>query len=275
MKTVAAICKRTWRRNWAFARLGILSNIEYRFNFAVDALLQPILTVLVESTLWLALFQLQGSETFAGFTRNQYLSYVIWSSFVARLTTNWMYEFRMINEIESGSLNSLLVRPISFFESYLSQFLGYKLIVTAASLCVPIGVCLIFDFPVFWSRLPLALLTAAFYMFFLYLLSFCVATFAFHLTRITGLSVAKNLTLAVLSGEILPLDLFPPGWHNFLVHLPFASGVYIPVGYLTGRIAIDQVWQAAQVQVVSLAGVACLARFLWRKGLRTYVGTGA
>src|SRR4051812_23467450 len=109
------------RRNLGFAKLAIVSNLEYRVNYLIDALLQPIITTGIELTLWYAIFKTSNSPTIGGFTREYYLSYALWAAFAARISVSWMYEFRMIEEIESGSVNSLIVRPMSFYEYYLSQ----------------------------------------------------------------------------------------------------------------------------------------------------------
>ena len=69
-----------------------------------------------------------GVETLGGFGREYYLGYTLWATFVGRITTNWMYEFMMLEQIETGRVNSILVRPISFYEFYLSQFVVAKLL---------------------------------------------------------------------------------------------------------------------------------------------------
>ena len=127
-----------WRRNLGFFRLAIITNLEYRVNYLADAVLQPLFSALIELLLWIAVFRSISGNEIAGFSRENYLAYALWGAFVSRITSNWMYEFRMIEDIESGSINGLLVRPASFFEYYLSQFLGYKILTTAVSLVFPI-----------------------------------------------------------------------------------------------------------------------------------------
>jgi ABC-2 type transport system permease protein len=232
-------------------------------------------TTLIELTLWFSVFAASGKSEINGFALNYYVSYAMWATFVSRITSNWMYEFRMLEDVESGAINGFLVRPMSFFEYYASQFLGYKSITTATSFMIPVIVVLIFNIPTDFSRLPMALLLVFFYLFFLQLISFCVSTVAFHLTRVHSLTVAKNLCLWLLSGELLPLDLIAEPYRSTLLHLPFCSGVYLPVGYLTGRIGFDQVligFYSTAIGILLLSGVSVWA---WRQGLKKYVGTGA
>ena len=87
-----------WRRNLGFARLAIVTNLEYRVNYLTDAILQPGIATAIELALWYAIFAKGGVTEMAGFGRESYIMYALWGAFVSRLTTSWMYEFRMIEE---------------------------------------------------------------------------------------------------------------------------------------------------------------------------------
>jgi ABC-2 type transport system permease protein len=264
-----------WRRNLAFFRLAVLTNLEYRFNFLTDAVLQPVTTALIELTLWTAVFAAAQTETIGGFGRESYLAYVLWTAFVGRIAANWMYEFRMSEEVESGTINSLLVRPTSFYESYLSQFLGYKFVVSSFSLVIPLLASLWFRLPLEPMRLLPALALIIYYLVLMHTVSFVIATLAFHLSRIHSITVAKNLALWLITGELIPLDLFPEGIRNVVLWLPFASGVYIPVGYLTGRISEDLLYRGFLTTTLGIAFFGVLGAFMWKWGLSKYTGTGA
>lgn len=158
------------------------------------------MTGLIELTLWIAIFATAKSETIAGFTREYYLAYVLWTAFVTRITTNWMYESRMIEEVEMGTINGLIVRPMSFYEYYLSQLLGYKLVTTALSFFVPLVLVWWMDLPTDFSRLPIALVLIVYYLLLVHTMSFLISTAAFHLNRVHSLTVAKNLALWLFTG---------------------------------------------------------------------------
>ena len=234
-----------------------------------------MITALIEVTLWFALFKSSGKSEINGFGLGAYLSYAVWAAFTSRITSTWMYEFRMIEEIESGSINSLLVRPLSFFEYYLSQFMGYKAITTGFSILVPLVVCAFMDLSLIWVRVVPALGLVTYYLLLVQTLSFIIATTAFQLNRVQSFTVAKNLGLWLLSGELVPLDLFPPGIRDILLWSPFANAVYIPVGFVTGRIGVDiflQGWLTATLGLVVLGSIAAVS---WRSGIAKYAGTGA
>lgn len=252
-----------------------MSQLEYRLNYFTDAIVQPAVTSLIEITLWFALFKSVGAPTVNGYKLEAYLAYAIWGAFVTRITSTWMYEFRMADEIESGSINAILVRPFSFFEYYMSQFFGYKVITTAVSMTIPLFVSWYFNLEVIWSRVGPAFLLIFYYLFLVQTLSFIVATVAFHLNRTQSFTVAKNLGLWLLSGELIPLDLFPDWIYRTLTFLPFSCGVYIPVGYLTGRVSPEMFYHGFVSTTVGLIFFGWLARWSWKFGLSVYAGTGA
>lgn len=251
------------------------SQLEYRFNFFSDAVLQPAMTCAIEVMLWVALFAADSDGLIGGFDRSHYLAYVLWAAFTARVASNWMYEFRMMREIESGSINALLTRPVSFFSAYLSQFVGYKVVTGFFSLWFPWLMTLLFGLPTFASRLPVALVLILTYLVLLHQLSFCVASIAFHITKVESLIVVKNFMLWFLSGELLPIDLMPEPLRGIMMALPFCNAVYIPVGYITGRVEFGQVLQGWFSVLACIVFMIPVCQLLWRRGLKSYVGTGA
>ncbi len=270
-KSFAVFCK----RNLAFANLAIVSNLEYRLNYFVDAIVQPVLTTGIEILLWIAVFKGANTELIAGFTKNHYLSYALWSAFFARIATSWMYEFKMVEEVSSGSINSIITRPMTFYEYYLSQLMGYKLVTTAISLIVPVIVVQFFDLPTNLARVPLAVLLCFYYLIMVHSISFIISSLAFHFTKISSLTVAKNLFMWILMGELFPLDLLPEPWKSFIIALPFSSGVFIPVGYITGRVEINTVMQGFVSVTIGLIILNIIGAYMWKKGMDSYVGTGA
>jgi ABC-2 type transport system permease protein len=266
-----AFCK----RNLGFFKLAVATNLEYRVNYLIDSIFQPLISSVVEMVLWIAIFKGAQSVEIAGFSQNYYLAYALWATFVARITVNWMYEFRMIEEIDTGSINGILIRPMSYYEYYLSQLLGYKFTTSVISFVFPATFVLLLNLPTQWSRAPAALLLIFYYLIFVYGMSFCISSLAFFFNKVHSLTVTKNLALWLLTGELFPLDLMPENWKNFFLMLPFSSGVYIPVGYITGRIDESILMQGFISTSIGLAVVSLLGYLLWKTGMRHYVGTGA
>ena len=237
--------------------------------------MQPIVAAGIEVTLWWAIFKGSGLTTIGGFTADYYLAYALWAAFFARFTISWMYEYMMIDEIDSGRINAILTRPISFYEFYFGQFFGYKLITTAPSLLVPMVAVLFIDSPTDMSRIPLATALAVYYLVLVHTMSFAVASLAFFYNRIHSLPFAKNIILWVVTGELFPLDLLPGSLRDILIMLPFSAGAYLPVGYITGRFGTDLIWNGFISVTIGIVFFGVIGSLLWSSGRRAYSGTGA
>lgn len=264
-----------WKRNLAFANLAIVTNLEYRLNYFIDALVQPTLTTGIEILLWMGVFTGAQTQSIGGFGLDSYLSYALWAAFFTRISTSWMYEFRMIEEVSSGTLNSLIVRPMGFYEYYLSQLMGYKLVTTLVSLVIPVIAAKYFNLPTDLSRLPLAVLLCFYYLILVHTISFLISCAAFHFTKISSFTVAKNLALWILMGELFPLDLLPSPYKEWFIAMPFSAGAFLPVGYIVGRVELSQMAQGFVSVTYGLIVFNILGYFLWKKGLESYAGTGA
>lgn len=181
----------------------------------------------------------------------------------------------MLEQIETGRVNSILVRPISFYKFYLSQFVGYKLLAAFFSLPLPLLACFYFKAPMQVQRLPAMILLVTYYLVLAHTLSFCVACLAFFMNRATSFTGLKNMLMWVLAGELVPLDLYPGPLRTLLLHSPFAAGVYVPVSYITGRIGHGALLQSFVSVTLGIVVFAVIGAVLWRRGLRSYTGTGA
>ncbi len=264
-----------WKRNLAFAKLAIVTNLEYRLNYFIDALVQPTLTTGIEILLWLGVFAGANTQTISGFGIDSYLSYALWAAFFTRISTSWMYEFRMIEEVSSGTINSLIVRPMGFYEYYLSQLMGYKFVTTLVSLVIPIVAAKYFNLPTDLAKLPLSVLLCFYYLILVHTISFLISCAAFYFTKISSFTVAKNLALWILMGELFPLDLLPSPFKEWFIAMPFSAGAFLPVGYIIGRVDLNQMVQGFVSVTIALIVLNFFGYFLWKKSLATYSGTGA
>jgi ABC-2 type transport system permease protein len=240
-----------------------------------DAVVQPCMTSLIEMALWYALFRGMGTSTIAGFPRESYLAYALWASFISRVSSNWMYEYRMVQEIDKGTINAILVRPISFFEFYLSQFMGYKIVTTLFSVPFVLALSWFFNLQIFWPRLPAALALVTYFCVLSHVMSVMIAACAFFFNRTYAFTAAKNLLLTTLTGELLPLDIMPPTLKSIVLALPFSSAVYRPVAYMTGRADFGVLADGFISVTVGIIVFGALTAVLWTNGLRRYSGTGA
>lgn len=230
---------------------------------------------MVEVVLWMAIFASINKTELLGFSREAYLSYALWAAFFARVSATWMYEFRMIDEIDSGRVNSVLIRPISFFNYYLGQFLGYKILTGGVSFLIPLVVSFMIPSHIHIDRLPLAIALLLYYLILVHTLSFSVASLAFFWNRVGSITVAKNLMMWILMGELFPLDLVPDPYKALFMSLPFRNGVFVPVGYLTGRLGFTDVMHGFVSTTIGIVFFALIGGIIYKRGRQVYTGQGA
>jgi len=236
--------------------------------------LLPLCQFAVEAAFWTGLIGVSGSSSLGGFSLAYYLGYFLWQ--VLPLGgINWRFERAMIAEINSGAVNALLLRPSSFYEYHLGQLLGQKIISILIMAPFMIVIAWAWDLPFHIERLPLALLMGFSYVILLFALHFAVASMAFFLDHVYSLNNTKNMIIWFLSGELLPLDLLPSPLREWVIALPFSSGVYLPAAYLSGRIELGLFLQGFVSLAIGGLFFGLLARWIWKKGLRSYSGTGA
>jgi ABC-2 type transport system permease protein len=101
-----------------------------------------------------------------------------------------------------------------------------------------------------------------------------VGTLAFRLDSATSLFEIWMGLYALLSGYLVPLELFPP-WVTALARwLPFRSMLGFPVELVTGMLTRQQALAELAIQWGWIAGLLLLVRHAWRVGLRRFAAFG-
>lgn len=262
------------KRNLACIKLGIINRIAYPIDFFMAIAVTPLCYFIVEAAFWTGLIEVSGSKTLGGFPLSYYLGYFLFQ--VLQLgSINWRFERAMIADINSGAVNALLLRPSSFYEYHLGKILGQKIVTALVMIPVIIFIAWFWELPFHIERLPMALLMGFCYVILLFGLHFAIASMAFFFNHVYSLNNTKNMIIWFLTGELLPLDLLPYPLNKIVIALPFSSGMYLPGAYLSGRIQADTFYQGFISLAIGGIFFGLLARFVWRKGLRIYSGTGA
>lgn len=262
------------KRNLAYLRLGAATKLEYPFNFISGVLVLPVFVFLIEAAFWLGCFEISGMTRIGNFTAPQYLTYLLW--LMLQLGgANWRFERAMIQEINSGAVNALLVRPSSFYEFHFGQLLSFKLMTLCVSLPLVLAIAYWGQLPLMLERLLPSLGMGICYLALVHTLNVAIASTAFFFDNVYSLNITKNMLIWFLAGELFPLDLLPPFLSKWIILLPFSCGVYLPASYISGRIDTSAFLHGFLSLAIGIAFFGLVARLLWRKGLRSYGGTGA
>lgn len=262
------------KKNLAYIKLGSLVRLGKPIDFLIVSLLTPLIGFGIEAAFWLGIFRISGQEMVGGFSQAQYLTYLLW--LITQVgSPNWRFDRIMISEINSGAVNTLLIRPGSFYEFHLWQFLSFKLLTLVTSLPLLLLIAYSWQLPLILGHLIPAICLGICYLLLIYTVNFAVACLAFSFDHVYSLNTTKNMIIWFLSGELFPLDLLPSPLKEWLIYLPFSCGVYIPAGYISGRISTELFLQSFVSVLLGCIFFGWLGRILWMRGLRRYSGTGA
>lgn len=247
----------------------------YRSNILTVFVMAP-LGMLVQYFIWKAVIASNGS--IRGMDFPQILTYyavtTILSIFLADDVSGALRGL-----IYSGDLNAFLLKPVSYFQYALAEKVGKKILSFVFEL-IPLVLIfrLIFKirlFPrnIFWTAASVLL---SFLM--IFLINYCVGITAFWLTNNWGVNMAVGVLINFSSGLLIPLSLFPILIQKLLFALPFQYMYYIPARVFLGNyelagLAIPLPY-IVLIQLAYVLGIWGLTGFLWKKGIKKYMGVG-
>ena len=92
--------------------------------------------------------------------------------------------------------------------------------------------------------------------------------------RPRGVQAMLNLLMMTLSGNILPLTLFPDSWQKVVTLLPYAQLLDAPIRLYTGEYAVARAGEILLIQSLWCAALILLGRFMWRQNQRRLIIQG-
>jgi len=254
----------------ALLRTGFISAVAYRAEFLIWMFSTNMPLVML--ALWSAVARSGpvGVYSQAGFT-----AYYV-SSLLVRLVTGSWVVWEMTMEIKQGTLALRLLRPIHPLLAYSAENLAA--VPMRGIVAVPVMTILLFSGRsqlstdlVLWLIVPFSILGA-------WLLTFLVmaliGTLGLFVESATSLFEAWLGVSAVLSGYLVPLDLFPDRLRYIAQVLPFRFTLSYPVELALGRLTRLQAAQLLGAQYAYVAVFLVATHLLWRRGLARYSAFG-
>ncbi len=252
-------------------RIGLAESVAYRAEFLVWVLAYTMPIIM------LALWAEVAREAPVGrFGEREFQAYFL-ATLIVRLATGAWVVWEMNMEVRQGTLQKRLLRPVHPLVTYLTENLAalplrlavVAPIATASLLWLGAGV-LTGD----WVEMlivPFSLLGA-------FLLTFLAMASIGTLSLYWESSIAVfDLWLGlytVLSGYVMPLELFPPAARAIIARLPFRQMLAFPVENLLGLEPRGQALEDLALQWSWVAVFALLVSALWRAGMRRFGAYG-
>ena len=254
----------------ALLRAGFASAVAYRAEFLIWMFSTNMPLIML--ALWAAVAR---SGPVGAYSQRGFAAYYLCTLLVRLLTGSWVV-WELTMEIRQGVLAMRLLRPIHPLIAYSAENLAA--VPLRGMVALPV-VCILLwaargqlgHDPLLWIMLPPALFGA-------WLLTFLVmaliGTLALYFESAASIFEAWLGVSAVLSGYLVPLDLFPQAVQRIALLLPFRFLLSFPVELMLGKHTPQHALALLGAQWLYLAAALLATNLVWRAGLRRYSAYG-
>lgn len=261
LKTYPTLLKAYWARA-----------IEYRGQIIIW-ILSSVLP-LVMMMVWISVSDTTGP--IAGYNSTGFISYYLMVTFFRRLTGVWII-WDMDHDIRQGTLSPQLLKPLNPIHHLFTRVVASKPLQA-----ILVGPPIVIASVLLGAQYDLSVLTLAFALaatagglLIEFFAQAIIGTTAFWITQAVALAEAWFWIRAMLSGWIIPIDVFPAWLHGPLQWLPFRYCLSFPIEIVLGRLTLDQIAFGLIVQYAWVIGLIAAFQWMWRRGLKLYGAVGA
>lgn len=257
-------------------QMGIEKSLEYRTNFVLT-MTSSIFPIMIQTIMWTYFYGHTDAAVSTGYTYSQIMVYTLLATLVSQLVSTG-FAWQINEDIKRGGLNKYLVRPVHYGAYQFCSFLGEKIPQLLLLLLVAVAVIFfsvtVFGLTLSGTRVFLFVISLLFALALNFFLFFTVALTSFWLTDVNHFFATISIVLVVISGGILPLDIFGQKAMLLTKLLPFGYTTQFPVNIINGRYDLQMVGIGFLCQLFWIVFFGLLSESLWKKGLRHYVAVG-
>tara|TARA_B100001540_G_scaffold302726_1_gene310559 strand:+ start:90 stop:914 length:825 start_codon:yes stop_codon:yes gene_type:complete len=269
------------KKYYSVLKMSWVQTLEYRANALVGAF--AILSgLLIEYLLLKQVFadEIINNSPIKSFTSfNHLMVYIMLCMMVGQLKSSWYNSMMMIDEIRSGELNKYLTKPISYFSYNFMNFIGHNSLFYIVYCIMMILTPIILGSGYVFSGIPqiLGFIVTLFISVFLsYTIYFCMVCFAFWFGEVRAMIVSYNLFNVFLSGQLIPIALFPDGLKQFVMNSPFRFMVDFPVSIATAsQFKLDYFLEGLMMQIFWCGVMYLIGKIIYSFGIKQYEAFGA
>jgi ABC-2 type transport system permease protein len=252
-------------------RIGFADAVAYRAEMLVWVLATTMPLVML--ALWTSVAQ---EAPMGRYGRPEFVAYFLATFIVRQLTGSWI-SWEMNFEVRNGTLSMRLLRPVSPLAAYAAESIAalpMRLLVSMPVAFVAlfvVGADQVTHDPAMWVLWG-ASVAGAWTL--TLLVNFAMGALSFFVESSVKFMDAWLVFFFVLSGYLIPVDLFPPRLRAIGDWLPFRYQIGLPVEMMVGAHgrADALALLARQWAWVAVALVVALA--MWRRGLKQFAAYG-
>jgi ABC-2 type transport system permease protein len=267
--TLLFALRRAARAYPTLLRVGLAEAVAYRAELLVWMLTTTM--PLVSLSLWSAVAE---TAPVGRFTQRGFAAYFLATLVVRQLTGSWLV-WEMNQEIKSGALSQRLLKPVHPLLAYSAENLAA--LPLRALLSAPVALILLFTMERPTGGAAQIFLFAA-SLLGAWLINFftmaLIGSLAFFLESSTAIFDLWLLAFMLLSGYLVPLELFPPALRAVTHALPFRYTVAFPVELVTGMLKGRAALADLAAQWAYVLGTGALSLFAFRAGIRRFSAYG-
>lgn len=258
---------------WRMATLknGLQDATVYRWEFLFEVLGSAFVPAAIQWVLWYAMFILGGNTVVGGLTYPQMIQYTMTSLLFTQIRGG-DYDFELAEMIRSGQLSNYLLRPVSVIEFVYIRGVAPKLFIAGFALVIGIlaGHWMGVDPLRMCGAMVLALVGNVIH----YQISATLAANAFLWEEAYSMLMVKNMVVSLLSGELIPLTLFPAKLAWIWKITPFYLYVFGPTQFALGRWSTAEFFEQMGMAMIWLFIGWALIKITWGLGTRKYLSLG-
>jgi ABC-2 type transport system permease protein len=258
---------------WRIAALknGFRDATAYRVEFLFEIFGSAFVPAAIQAILWYSLFKVGGATEIAGMTYVDMIQYTMVSLLFTQIRGG-DHDFELQELIRSGGLSNYLLRPVGLVEFIYIRGAAPRIFL--AGLCLAIG-CVVGHF---YGLSPGRMVGSMFLAFIgniiHYQIGSILATTGFIWEEAFSILMVKNMVVSFLSGELLPLNMFPAHMQWIWKSTPFYLYVFGPTQYALGKWSHMEYLHQLTIAFAWIIVLSLLIRVTWYFGMKRYASLG-
>ena len=182
----------------------------------------------------------------------------------------------MILEIRQGLINKYLIRPISYFWYHFMMFVGVNSLYIMVYISLLVAFVFIYPGILFNSLISIigfgiSLLLSIYLSYCIYFIMVC---FAFWFGEVRSIVVAYNLGMLMISGQYIPVRLFPENIISIISWTPLIYLVDFPVSTAVGLYTLNEWIYNLGFSLLWCLIVTFFSFYIYNKGISQYEAYG-